>query len=156
MKIRLFALGTRMPAWVEEGYRDYARRLRGGWSLELVEIPVAKRSARFPSARRVEEEGERLLAALPARARVVALDEKGVALTSAGLARRLAEWQPSGLTLALLIGGPDGLSARCLERASLRWSLSPLTLPHALARVVVAEQIYRAWSILQRHPYHRE
>ena len=156
MKIRLYALGTRMPAWVDEGYRDYARRLRGGWSLELVEVPVAKRNARSPTARLVEEEGERLLAALPASATVVALDERGTAMASAGLARRLAEWQREGAPLALMIGGPDGLSARCLARASLRWSLSPLTLPHALVRVVVAEQLYRAWSILHRHPYHRE
>ena len=156
VKIRLFAIGTRMPAWVEEGYREYARRLRGGWSLDLVEIPAARRGARFPTTRMVQEEGDRLLAALPPRANVVALDEKGVALSSAGLARRLADWQGEGLPLALMIGGPDGLSARCLERASLHWSLSPLTLPHALVRVVVAEQIYRTWSILQRHPYHRE
>ena len=156
MKIRLYALGTRMPAWVDEGYRDYARRLRGGWSLELVELPVAKRNARSPTARLVEEEGERLLAALPSRASVVALDEQGIAMASTELARRLAEWQREGAPLALMIGGPDGLSARCLARASLRWSLSPLTLPHALVRVVVAEQLYRAWSILHRHPYHRE
>lgn len=156
MKIRLYALGTRMPAWVDEGYRDYARRLRRGWTLELVELPVAKRSARSPTARLVEEEGERLLAALPSRATVVALDERGTAMASAGLARRLADWQREGAPLALMIGGPDGLSARCLARASLRWSLSPLTLPHALVRVVVAEQLYRAWSILHRHPYHRE
>ena len=156
MKVRLLAVGTRMPAWVEQGYRDYARRLRGGWSLDLVEIPTAKRSARSPAPRAVEQEGERLLAALPQRANVVALEQRGAALTSVELARRLADWQSSGLTLALMVGGPDGLSARCLERASLRWSLSPLTLPHALVRVVVAEQIYRAWSILERHPYHRE
>ena len=156
MKIRLYALGTRMPAWVDEGYRDYARRLRGGWSLELVELPAAKRTARSPAARLVEEEGERLLAALPPRANVVALDERGTTMASAGLARRLADWQREGAPLALMIGGPDGLSARCLARASLRWSLSPLTLPHALVRVVVAEQLYRAWSILHRHPYHRE
>ena len=156
MKIRLIAIGTRVPSWVDEGYRDYARRLRGGWSLDLVEVPSAKRSAHSPTARLVEEEGERLLAALPARANVVALDEKGVALTSAGLARRFAEWRGRGEPLSLMVGGPDGLSARCLERASLCWSLSPLTLPHSLVRVVVAEQAYRAWSILQRHPYHRE
>ena len=145
-----------MPSWVDEGYRDYARRLRGGWSLDLFEIPIARRGARSPTPRIVKEEGDRLLAALPARANVVALDEKGIALSSAGLAQRLAKWQENGLPLALMIGGPDGLSARCLERAELRWSLSPLTLPHALVRVMVAEQIYRAWSILQRHPYHRE
>ena len=156
MKIRLFALGTRMPAWVEAGYRDYARRLRGGWSLDLVEIPSAKRSARTPRLRIVEEEGDRLLGALPGRTPVVALDQRGIALTSAGLARRLAEWQRSGPGLALMIGGPEGLSPRCLERAALHWSLSRLTLPHALVRVVVSEQIYRAWSILNRHPYHRE
>ena len=145
-----------MPTWVEEGYRDYARRLRGGWSIELVEVPAAKRSARSPTARSVEEEGERLLVAVPARANVVALDEKGIALSSAGLARRFVEWQERGDPLALMVGGPDGLSPPCLERASLRWSLSSLTLPHALVRVLVAEQIYRAWSILERHPYHRE
>ena len=156
VKIRLTAIGTRMPTWVDEGYRDYARRLRGGWSLDLVEVPAARRGTRAPMARIVQEEGDRLLAALPSRANVVALDEKGVALSSTGLARRLAGWQTDGLPLALMIGGPDGLSAHCRERASLCWSLSRLTLPHALVRVVVAEQIYRAWSILQHHPYHRE
>ena len=156
MKIRLYALGTRMPAWIDDGYRDYARRLRGGWSLELVEVAVAKRGARSPSARLVEEEGERLLAVLPARATVVALEERGTTMSSADLARRLAAWQREGGPLALMIGGPDGLSERCLARAVFRWSLSPLTLPHALVRVVVAEQLYRAWSILHRHPYHRE
>ena len=155
VKIRLLALGTRMPAWVEQGYRDYARRLRAGWSLELAEIAAAKRTRRAPLARLVEEEGDRLLAALPSRANVVALDEAGTALSSADLARHLADWQQSGLALALMVGGPDGLSARCLERASFRWSLSRLTLPHALVRVLVAEQIYRAWSMLHRHPYHR-
>ena len=155
MRIRLLALGTRVPAWVEQGYRDYARRLRAGWSLELVEVAAVKRSGRTPIARLVEAEGERLLAALPARTNVVALDERGAALSSADLARRLAAWQREGRPLTLLIGGPDGLSERCLARASLRWSLSPLTLPHALVRVVVAEQLYRAWSILHHHPYHR-
>ncbi len=156
MKILIVAVGTRVPRWVDEGCRDYTRRLRGGWSLELVEVPSAPRRARSPTPRMVEEEGDRLLAALPARATVVALDEKGVALTSAGLAKRLAGWRGDGAPLALMIGGPDGLSPRCLARATLRWSLSPLTMPHALVRVVVAEQIYRAWSILHRHPYHRE
>lgn len=155
MRIRLFALGTRVPAWVEQGYRDYARRLRAGWSLELTEVAAGKRGGRAPAARLVEEEGDRLLAALPARANVVALDEHGAALSSAALSERLAVWQHEGRPLALLIGGPDGLSERCLARASLRWSLSPLTLPHALVRVVVAEQLYRAWSILHHHPYHR-
>ena len=155
MRIRLFALGTRVPAWVEQGYRDYARRLRAGWSLELTEVAAGKRGGRTPAARLVEEEGDRLLAALPARANVVALDEHGAALSSAALSERLAVWQHEGRPLALLIGGPDGLSERCLARASLRWSLSPLTLPHALVRVVVAEQLYRAWSILHHHPYHR-
>ena len=155
MRIRLFALGTRVPSWVEQGYRDYARRLRAGWSLELTEVAAAKRGGSTPAARLVEEEGDRLLAALPARAIVVALDERGAALSSAGLSDRLAAWQHEGRPLALLIGGPDGLSERCLARASLRWSLSPLTLPHALVRVVVAEQLYRAWSLLHRHPYHR-
>ena len=149
-----------MPAWVDEGYRDYARRLRGGWSLELVELRGRETQRRtLPDrAARVEEEGERLLAALPPRGQRRRPRREGAArLTSAGLARRLAEWRRDAeLPLALMIGGPDGLSARCLARASLRWSLSPLTLPHALVRVVVAEQIYRAWSMLHHHPYHRE
>ena len=156
MRIHLLAVGTRMPAWIQQGYREYARRLRGGWSLELVEIPSPRRSKSTDVARSVEKEGERMLAAIPRNACVVALDEAGKALSTALLVDHIGHWRAQGQDLALLVGGADGLAPGCLKRAQMRWSLSALTLPHGLVRVLVAEQLYRAWSLTNRHPYHRE
>jgi 23S rRNA (pseudouridine1915-N3)-methyltransferase len=155
MRIHLIAVGTRMPGWVAQGYHEYARRLPPQCALELREVEAARQSANASPARRRAEEGERLLAAVPARAAVVALDETGESWATADLAERLRDWLGSGADLGLLVGGADGLSPACLGRAERRWSLSALTLPHMLVRVVVAEQIYRAWSLLSGHPYHR-
>jgi 23S rRNA (pseudouridine1915-N3)-methyltransferase len=165
MRIRLISIGQRMPRWVDEGYAEYAKRLPPSCALELIELPggLAGKGARgrgaalpdgeLPRLRR--DEGERLLAAVPARSRIVALDVRGRAWSSEELAAQLADWLADGRDVALLVGGPNGLAEDCLARAEQRWSLSALTLPHPLVRVVLAEQLYRAWSQLEGHPYHR-
>ena len=155
MRCRLVAAGTRLPEWVGAGFRDYQRRLRRPLALELVEIPVAPRREGEPAAAAVAREGASMLAALRGEDYVVALDVGGSALGTAKLAEWLARRLQEGRPLAMLIGGPDGLARACLDRAEFRWSLSPLTFPHGLVRVVVAEQLYRATSILAGHPYHR-
>jgi 23S rRNA (pseudouridine1915-N3)-methyltransferase len=155
MRISLIAVGTRMPDWVSQGYEEFARRLPADCSLQLVEIPAGKRSKGADLARIMQQEGERMLAALPKGARVVSLDVKGRPWSTEQLARELDAWRHDGRDVALLVGGPEGLAAECSARAEQRWSLSNLTLPHPLVRIVVAEQLYRAWSILHNHPYHR-
>lgn len=155
MRIRLLAVGTRMPGWVDEGFTDFAKRLSGDISLELVEIAAGKRLKATDLARVKEQEGEALLAALRPQERVIALDVLGRQLSTDDLAATLKDWQVDGRPAALLVGGPEGLSKAVLERAGEKWSLSRLTLPHPLVRIVVAEQVYRAWSLLKGHPYHR-
>ena len=156
MIIHFICAGTRMPRWVQEGYEEYAKRLPRECALRLVEIPLGRRAKNRSVSRAVEEEGERMLAATPRDCRVEALDVGGRAWSTKDLATELEGWLGGGRDLVLLVGGPEGLAPACLERADGRWSLSPLTLPHALVRVLVAEQIYRAWSLLRNHPYHRE
>lgn len=155
MRLRLLAVGTRMPGWVEEGFNDYAKRLSGDISLELVEISAGKRSKGADLARLKDQEGEALLAALRPQERVIVLDVLGRTLATEDLADTLKAWQVDGRPAALLVGGPEGLSRAVIERADEKWSLSRLTLPHPLVRVVLAEQLYRAWSVLKGHPYHR-
>lgn len=155
MKIYLLAIGTRMPDWVQTGYADYAMRLPPECGLHLVEVPASKRGPKADIQRVVREEGERLTAAIPGSSRTIALEERGQAWSTMELAEQLAGWLQDGRDVSLLVGGPDGLDALCRARAERLWSLSRLTLPHALVRVLVAEQLYRAWSVLQRHPYHR-
>ncbi len=155
MQINLIAVGTRMPAWVDEGYNDYARRLPRECALVLKPIPLGPRGKSRPLAHALHEEGRRMLAALDARQRVVALDVGGRSWSTAQLAQQLRDWLGAGEDVSLLVGGPDGLDESCLARAQQRWSLSPLTLPHPLVRVLLAEQLYRAWSLINGHPYHR-
>lgn len=152
-RLRILAVGTRMPGWVEQGFEEYRRRLPRDCALELREVPLARRGA--DTARAVAEEGEALLAALAADERAIALEVGGRALDTAELATRLGEWRDHGERVAFLVGGPDGLAAACRARARECWSLSRLTLPHPLVRIVLAEQLYRAWSLLAGHPYHR-
>lgn len=144
-----------MPAWVTAGYTEYARRLPHECSLQLVEIPVSKRRKSLPAALAMQEEGQLMLAAIPAGCLVIALDVTGKAWSTAGLAERLQQWMAGGRDVALLVGGPDGLAPECLASSDMRWSLSALTYPHALVRIILAEQLYRAWSINAGHPYHR-
>lgn len=155
MRIHLLAVGTRMPSWVVEGYREYTKRLPRECSLHLVEIPPAKRHKSMTVVQARQQEGQALLAALPKDCKVVALDVRGKPWSTETLAAQLDDWLVSGRDVALLVGGPDGLSDACLERADQRWSLSALTYPHALVRIVLAEQLYRAWTISTGHPYHR-
>ncbi len=155
MNINLIAVGTRMPAWVNEGYREYARRFPRECRLKLTEIPSGQRVRSGTVERAVSEEGKRMLAELVPRQRVIALDVNGRSWSTAQLAGQFHQWMQQGQDVSLLVGGPDGLSLSCLERAEQRWSLSPLTLPHPLVRVVLAEQLYRAWTIMVGHPYHR-
>lgn len=155
LRLHLVAAGDRPPAWVAAGFADYARRLTGDVTLRLVEVPIAARPKGAGIARAVADEGARLLAAVPPGARVVALAVDGQPWSTDGLAGRLEAWSADGRDVALLVGGPDGLAAACLARADERWSLGPLTLPHMLVRVIVAEALYRAWSVRAGHPYHR-
>jgi 23S rRNA (pseudouridine1915-N3)-methyltransferase len=155
VNIHLLAVGDRMPAWVEQGYRDYAKRLPASCRLVLRELAAGKRGKNAAIDRIMRDETSRLLAAVPKGAHVVALEVEGRTWTTAQLAERLDRWLASGPDVALLIGGPDGMTAEARERADELWSLSPLTLPHPLVRIVVAEQLYRAWSLLNNHPYHR-
>lgn len=155
MRIYLITVGTRMPAWVRQGYEDYATRLPPQCSLRLVEIPAAKRGKQMTRERSLREEGERILAAIPAGTRVIVLEVNGREWDTEELSRQLSVWLQDGRDVALLIGGPEGLDPACRARAEMAWSLSKLTLPHILVRIVVTEQLYRAWSILHHHPYHR-
>jgi 23S rRNA (pseudouridine1915-N3)-methyltransferase len=155
VRVRLIAVGTRMPKWVEAGVAEYQPRLPREWRFELVEIPVARRGDNPDIDRLKRAEGEKMLRAIPQGADVVALDERGESLPTTDWARAVQGWQRDGRDVALLIGGPDGLAPECLARAQRRWSLSKLTLPHGLVRVLVLEQLYRAWSVTQGHPYHR-
>lgn len=155
MRIHLIAVGTRMDGWVTAAFDEYARRLPPACALRLIEIPAEKATRRSETARRIAAEGERQLAAIPGTARVVMLDERGREWDTVQFSERLATWLNDGRDVALLVGGADGLAPACRQRADESWALSRLTLPHPLVRVVVAEQIYRAWSLLRNHPYHR-
>ena len=153
--MRLIAAGTRMPGWVTQGFDEYAGRFGPGLRLELTEIAVPRRGRNADVAGLRAEEGRRMLARVDRRAYVVALVVSGRTMSTERLATWLATRLADGRDLVFLIGGPDGLDAGCLQRADCSWSLSPLTFPHGLVRVMVAEQLYRAHSLLKGHPYHR-
>ncbi|KAB7685882.1 23S rRNA (pseudouridine(1915)-N(3))-methyltransferase RlmH [Plesiomonas shigelloides] len=156
MKLQLVAVGTKMPAWVETGYQEYVRRFPKDMPFELLEIPAGKRGKNADIKRILEKEGEQTLAAIPKGNRIVTLDIPGKPWTTEQLAEQLERWKQDGRDVSFLIGGPEGLAPSCKAAADQSWSLSPLTLPHPLVRVVVAESLYRAWSITANHPYHRE
>jgi 23S rRNA (pseudouridine1915-N3)-methyltransferase len=155
MNIHLLAVGEKIPQWVQTGYDEFAKRLPGQCALRLLEIPAGRRSKGINTARALQAEGTRILAAIPRNCHVVALDIGGRCWSTEQLAERLENWLAGGHDVAMIIGGADGLAAECLARSDELWSLSALTYPHALVRVIVAEQVYRAWSILRNHPYHR-
>jgi len=155
MNIHLICVGQRMPRWVQEGYTEYAKRMPSECALRLIEIAPGRRGKGADIARALRDEGERMLAAIPKGCQVLALDVEGKSWNTEQLSKKLSGWMADGRDLALLVGGPEGLSESCLQRADGHWSLSALTLPHPLVRVVIAEQLYRAWSLLKNHPYHR-
>jgi 23S rRNA (pseudouridine1915-N3)-methyltransferase len=155
MRILLLAVGQKMPAWIEQGYQEYAQRMPAEARLELKEIAPGKRGKNADIKRIIEDEGQRLIAAIPRSAHIVVLDVEGRGHSTEQLAQRMDDWMHSGQEICLLVGGPEGLSAECRALAHEKWSLSPLTFPHPLVRVILAEQLYRAWSVLRNHPYHR-
>jgi 23S rRNA (pseudouridine1915-N3)-methyltransferase len=158
LKLVVLAVGQRMPAWVDAGFEEYARRMPRESPLKLVEIRAEPRAEHEAgnAERAVEAEARRIDSALPKGALRVVLDERGRTCTTRELAQRMAAWQMEGRDVAFIIGGADGLSPAIKRDAHVMWSLTPLTLPHGLARIVVAEQLYRAHTILKNHPYHRE
>jgi 23S rRNA (pseudouridine1915-N3)-methyltransferase len=156
MKIAILAVGTQMPTWVETAFAVYQKRLLSTCPLQLIEVRAGQRYKNQDKRTWITQEEEKLLAALPKPTRLVALDERGQNWTTSQLAQHLQNWQCDGRTVSFLIGGADGLGAQCLKKAEHVWSLSALTFPHPLVRVILIEQIYRAFSLLKGHPYHRE
>jgi 23S rRNA (pseudouridine1915-N3)-methyltransferase len=156
MRVRIVAVGSRMPKWVREPFDDYITRLNPGLKVRLTEIEPGPRAAGRAPTKAIETEGQRILAAVRTGEYVVALDERGKEMTTRELASWLAVRLQDGNDLAFLIGGPDGFAADVLARSDFQWSLSRLTFPHALVRVVLAEQLYRAHGVLSNHPYHRD
>jgi len=156
MKLLVVAVGHRMPAWAEAGFVEYARRMPREARIELIALKPAARGSGQTALRVLEAEQKRIVGALPANCLRVVLDERGVLMSTAELAKRFVRWRESGRDIAFIVGGADGLAEGLKREAAFQWSLSPLTLPHALARVVLAEQLYRALTLLHNHPYHRE
>lgn len=155
MKINLIAVGTKMPAWVQQGFNEYIKRLPPEFHFNLIEIPAIKRTKNINPEKVIQQEGELILAAIPKNQHIIALDRIGKSWSTEQLAQQLQQWQEQSKDISLLIGGPEGLSPKCLALAETKWSLSQLTFPHPLVRIIIAEQLYRAWSILHHHPYHR-
>lgn len=156
MHLRVLAVGDRQPQWVDDAVAIYAERLPREWSFRIDVLPAARRTKNTPRSRSRDDEGRRLLDRLGRDERLMLLDEQGRSVDSKGLARKLDGWQFDGRDIAFAIGGPDGVSAAVRDRAAFTWSLSPLTLPHGMARVLLIEQLYRAWTVNSGHPYHRE
>lgn len=155
MQIYLIAIGQRLDDWVNQGYQEFAKRLPPECRLHLIELPANKRTKNTDIQRAIRDEGERILAAIPANTQVYAMDAAGQQWSTERLATQLDKWLGDGRDVALLVGGPDGLSEQCKARADTCLSLSRMTFPHPLVRIIIAEQLYRAWSILKGHPYHR-
>lgn len=155
MHIHLIAIGTKMPSWIDAGFSEYARRLPPEFKLQLTEIPAQKRLKNSNIPQVVEIESEKLISAAKPYHRTILLDVKGKAWSTETLANELNRSKEKGESIALLVGGPDGVSETCRNRCQEKWSLSSLTLPHPLVRIIIAEQVYRAWSLLVHHPYHR-
>ena len=156
MRFQMVAVGTKMPDWVNLVFNDYARRLPPDMPLQLTEIAAGKRGKKANIARITAQEGEQMLAQVNKGARIITLEIEGKPWSTPKLAQRMQHWQHDGRDVSLLIGGPEGLAPACLSASEEKWSLSPLTLPHPMVRVIVAEALFRAWSLNNNHPYHRE
>ncbi len=156
MKLHLLAIGTKMPDWVNRGYAEYACRFRGGKvQLQLKEIAATKRTKNSDIKALCKQESQKLLQHVPGGCHIVALDVRGQSWSTEKLATHMENWMMSGKDIALLVGGPEGMTRECVKQADQVWSLSALTFPHPLVRVILAEQLYRAWTITENHPYHR-
>lgn len=155
MQIFLIAVGTKMPAWITQGYEEYVHRMPKSCRVILKEIAAEKRGKNSNIKAIQEKEATKIRQTIPSGSRVVALDVTGQSWSTEKLAKRLEDWMMGGQNIALMVGGPDGLTRELLSLADEKWSLSQLTFPHPLVRVVVAEQLYRAYSVTQNHPYHR-
>lgn len=155
MRIRLLAVGQKMPSWVDAGFAEYAKRFSGDCQLQLQELPMSKRHKNMQPEQHKEKEAQTILAAIKKDDYVVVLDVLGKTITTEALAQQMENWQMLGQPIVIIVGGPDGLSQQILQRADISLSLSKLTLPHPLVRVLLVEQLYRAWSINKGHPYHR-
>lgn len=156
MKIRLLAVGQKMPKWVQQTFNDYNNRLSKNQQITLVEISPVHRSKSMSSEKAKTIEGQNILSALKADEKVVLLDEKGQSISTKTLAQSIGNWQMNGINIAIVVGGADGVSESVKQMAYKKWSLSKLTFPHPLVRVILMEQIYRAYSLIANHPYHRE
>lgn len=155
MHIRLLAVGDRQPSWVDDAFGKYTERFPREWKFRLDTIATVRRNKNDKSHQAMEAEGTLILGKLAPTEQVVLLDERGKQLTSKSLAAKLTDWQTDGRDLCFVIGGPDGVSDAIRQRADMMWSLSKLTLPHGMARALLSEQLYRAWSLQTGHPYHR-
>ena len=155
MRIHIISIGNKMPRWVNEGFSEYAKRMPAECQINLIELPPAQRSKTTDLKRAIQDEGQRMLKAVPKNTVIIALDVVGKTHSTESLSSELENWLSSGEDVALLIGGADGLSEDCLSASRSKWSLSKLTFPHPLVRVILAEQLYRAWSLMRNHPYHR-
>ena len=156
MKVHLIAVGKKMPEWINSGYAEFSKRMPPELQIDLIEITPSVRNKTTPTEKNIKEEAKRIQSAIPANSRLIVLDEKGKNFSSIALSKKMESWLPMGQDIVLVIGGADGIDPKIKQQADEKWSLSSFTLPHALVRVVVAEQLYRAWSILKGHPYHRE
>ena len=155
MRLTVVALGERMPDWVSQGVAEYSKRFPRECALEIIAVPAPKRNKGSDTAKAIKEEGKRMLAALPQKGLKIALDERGRQMPTEQWAKLLRGWMLDGVNPVFLIGGADGLAPDCKKLVDQTWSLSELTLPHPLVRVLLVEQLYRAWTIVHNHPYHR-
>lgn len=155
MIIHVIAVGTKMPDWVNQGVNEYLRRMPAECQVKFVELPLGQRVKSKNIKQAMQQEEKSILAAIPANAYVIALEINAKIWSTEILSEKMQDWMQSGKDVALLVGGPDGMTQACLNKASERWSLSNLTLPHPLVRIVLAEQLYRALMIIKNHPYHK-
>jgi 23S rRNA (pseudouridine1915-N3)-methyltransferase len=155
MQINIIAIGKKMPAWIEEGFLEYSKRMPKELNINLIELPLAKSSSKTSPEQLMDQEGKAILAAIPEKNNIIALDVKGKSFSTEQLAHQLQLWRENSRDISIIIGGPNGLSKEVLAAAETKWSLSTLTFPHPLVRVILAEQLYRAISYLAGHPYHR-
>lgn len=155
MRVQIVAMGDRMPAWVQEGYKEYTKRIGAGLDIQLIEISPEKRGKSADLQRIMQKEAERMRQSIPRNNYVIALDKEGRSWSTETLAQNIADWQQDGTNISFLIGGPEGMSRELLQEADTRISFSAMTFPHPVVRIILAEQLYRAYSILNHHPYHK-